>query len=291
MCTEHTLNDEADRRRELGLSRRQFDLFALCAAAVAMLPGAATAADVREAMVDVRSADGEADCYFVHPDQGKHPGVLLWPDFVGLRPAYKQMAKRLAQSGYSVLVINPYYRSKRSPVVEKVDFGDKPTMEMLSKLSAALTPQTLSIDAQACIAFLDSQPSVDTKRRIGTMGYCLGGGFTFDTAAAVPDRIGAIASFHGGDLASNEADSPHLLIPKIRAHALIAIAEDDDQREPDAKNVLRQAFANAKLPAEIEVYSGARHGWCTPDMTARYHAAQAQRAWTRLLTLFETALA
>ena len=190
-----------------------------------------------------------------------------------------------------MLVINPYYRGKRAPVVEKVDFGDKPTMEMLSKLSGALTPQTLSVDANACIAFLDSQPSVDKKRRIGTMGYCLGGGFTFDTAAAVPDRVGAIASFHGGGLASNEADSPHLLIPKIRAHALIAIAEDDDRREPDSKNVLREAFAKAKLPAQIEVYAGARHGWCTPDMTTLYNATQAQRAWLRLLNLFETALA
>lgn len=291
MCKEHTLGAEADARRAMGLSRRQFDLFALSAAAVAALAGTANAAGVDQAAVEVKTADGQADCFFVHPGQGKHPGVLLWPDFMGRRAAYEQMATRLAESGYAVLVINPYYRDKRSPVLDKADFGDKPTMAMLSRLSGALTPQTLNVDAKACIGFLDSQPSVDTKRRIGTMGYCLGGGFTFDTAAAVPDRVGAIASFHGGDLASNDPDSPHLLIPRIRAQALIAIAQDDDQREPETKNVLREAFAKARLPAEIEVYAGTRHGWCTPDMTTLYDAAQAQRAWQRLLALFKTALA
>ncbi len=291
MCDEHTLQKEVESRRQLGWSRRDFNLLALSAAAIAMLPGTAVAADIEESMVDIRTSDGVADCYFAHPTKGKYPGVLLWPDYFSLRPAYKQLAKKLAQSGYSVLVINQYYRSEKSPVVEKVDFDDKSTMALMSKLSGALSATTLVVDSKAVVAFLDRQPSVDTGRKIGAMGYCMGGGFTFHTAAAVPDRIGAIASFHGGGLVSKESDSTHLLIPKFKAHALIAIAEGDDKRDPETKTILRTAFAAAKLPAEIEVYVGAKHGWCTPDMTELYSEAHAQRAWGRLLALFARALA
>ena len=291
MCNERTLREESRRRREMGLSRRQFDLLALSAAAVALLPGRSLAAVVSESMVDVKTADGMADCYFVHPASGKHPGVLLWPDFVGLRPAYKQMAERLAQSGYAVLVINPYYRGKRAPVVAAgTSFEDEAAQKELGALAKGLSAKGVALDAQACAAFLDQQSAVDAKRKMAVMGYCMGGGFAFHSAAAAPERIGAVATFHAGGLVSERPTSPHLLIPKLKAHALIAIAEDDDKEAPQTKSLRREAFAKAKLPAEIEVYAGAMHGWCTPDMTEYYHEAQARRAWARMLALYQRAL-
>jgi carboxymethylenebutenolidase len=156
-------------------------------------------------------------------------------------------------------------------------------------LAKNLNATTHVTDAKAFVAFLDSQPAVDRKRRIGTTGYCMGGPIVMRTAAAVPDRIGAGASFHGGGLVTKAPDSPHLLIPQMKAHFLFAVAENDDQRDPDAKNVLREWFTKAKLPAEIEVYAGAAHGWCPPD-SAVYNEKQAERAWSRLLVLFKTAL-
>lgn len=291
MCNDRTLREESRRRRESGLSRRQFDLLALGAAAVALLPARSQAAGVRESMVDVQTAAGVADCYFVHPTGGKHPGVLLWPDFVGRRPAYEQMAGRLAQSGYAVLVINPYYRGKRAPVVAAgASFEDEAVQKELGAQARRLSAAGVAQDAQACVAFLDRQSAVDARRKMAVMGYCMGGGFAFHSAAAVPERIAALATFHAGGLVSDRPGSPHLLIPRLRAHALIAIAEDDDKDEPQTKHVLREAFAGAKLPAEIEVYAGTQHGWCTPDMTAYYNEAQARRAWARMLDLYDAAL-
>jgi len=201
------------------------------------------------------------------------------------------MGKRLAESGYSVLVVNPYYRSAKAPVIsEGASFQDPSVRDTVMPLARALNAETNSSDARAFVRFLDQQAAVDTTRKIGTMGYCMGGPITMRTAAAVPDRIGAGASFHGGGLVSDRADSPHLLVPKMKAHYLIAIAENDDQRDPDAKKSLRDSFDKAGLPAEIEVYEGAMHGWCPPD-SAVYNEAQAERAWSRLLALFKTALA
>lgn len=289
MCNEHTLHAEARVRREVTLSRRGFNLMALSAAAVAALPSRAVAEEVREAPVEIETSDGTADGCFVHPAQGAHAGVVLWPDYMGLRPAYQQLARKLAQSGYAVLVFNCYYRDARAPLVQQVDFGDKPTMQKLERYFRNLSKATFARDSKACIDFLDAQPSVDPKRKIGAMGYCMGGTATFFTAAAVPQRIGAIASFHGGALTTPEAGSPINVIPKINAQALVAIAANDDAEDPDAKNALRQAFVKAQLRAEVEVYA-ADHGWCTPDMTAYYNEAQARRAWERLLVLFDRAL-
>jgi carboxymethylenebutenolidase len=290
MCNEHTLRVEADARRALALSRRDFNILALSAAAVALLPGAMVAADVKESMVDIKTADGVADCYFVHPAKGRHPGVLMWPDFMGLRPAYKMLAKQLAKSGYSVLVINTYYRGAKSPIMEKADFDDSAAMEKISEQVKQLNAEKVDLDAKACIAFLDDQSSVDKKKKIGTLGYCMTGAFAFRTAAVAADRVGAMASFHGGGLVSDRPTSPHLLIPGIKARALIAIAENDDEREPETRSALSNAFAKADLPAEVEVYPGTQHGWCTPDMSAYYNETQAQRAWGRLLAMFEKAL-
>jgi carboxymethylenebutenolidase len=289
MCDEHTLDEELDARRRHGWTRRDFNLLAFTSAAVALLPGEAIAAEVRGAKVNVKTPDGVADCYFVHPAQGRHPAVLMWPDYFGMRAAYEQLAQRLAQSGYAVLVINPYYRGKKAPVVAKVDFKDKAAMELLGTLSGAITDQTVAADSRAFVAFLDTQRAVDKQRKIGAIGYCMSGAYTLHAAATVPGRIGAIASFHGGGLVTKDPDSPHLVIPKLKVQALIAIAEADDKHEPATRAALNDAFAKAGVPAEIEVYP-AKHGWCTPDMVALYDEVQAKRAWGRLLALFERAL-
>ena len=287
MCDERTVVDNDEYLSAKEMTRRQFGAESAGAGLAVLLTSAANAQAVTESDVDVKTPDGVADCYFVHPSSGSYPGVLIWPDAFGLRPAMKQMARRLAESGYSVLVVNQYYRLQRAPIVSSTNFAE--VRDTVRPLMASLNANTHVTDAKAFVSFLDSQPSVDGRRKMGTMGYCMGGPITMRTAAAVPDRIGAGASFHGGGLVSDRPDSPHLLVPQMQAHYLFAIAENDDTRQPEAKDVLRDAFAQAGLPAEIEVYEGALHGWCPPD-TQVYHEAQAERAWSRLLALFERAL-
>jgi carboxymethylenebutenolidase len=289
MCELDDMDEFAERRSEV--SRRQFGAMALGAGVAAALPRLANAMDTNGTDVEIKTPDGACDAYFVHPAKGKYPGVLIWPDIFGLRPAFKDMATRLAESGYSVLVINPFYRIKKAPTApEHPDFNDPTTRESLMKLMQSLTPDTAGTDAKSFVAYIDAQPSVDKKRKIGTTGYCMGGPFVFRTAAGFPNRVGAGATFHGGGLVTDKPDSPHLLIPQMKAHFLIAIAENDDQKQPDAKSVLRDSFAKASLPAEIEVYAGAQHGWCPPD-SAVYNHDQAEKAWSRLLVLFSSALA
>jgi len=258
---------------------------------VTMLPAVANAEEVAESEVQIKTPDGTCDAYFVHPVKGKHPAVLVWPDIFGLRPAFRQMGKRLAESGYSVLVINPFYRKQKAPTSpEHANFQDPATRELLMGLMGSLTADTNVTDAKACVAWLDAQKSVDTKRKMATTGYCMGGPLTMRTAATFPNRVGAGASFHGGGLVTDKPDSPHLLIPKMKAQYLFAIADNDDQKEPESKNVLAAAFKTAKLDAEIEVYKGAQHGWCPPD-AAVYNQELAEKAWARMLVLFKKALA
>ena len=292
MCDDAAFDDMVEYTlRSGGISRRELGSLALGAGLALALPRAANAMDTTESEVEIKTPDGRTDAYLVHPAAGKHPGVLIWPDIFGLRPAFRQMGKRLAEAGYSVLVVNPFYRTKKAPTApEHADFDDAATREMLMGLKSTLSPATAKSDAKAFIPWLDQQGAVDTKRKVGTTGYCMGGPLVFETAAAMADRIGAAATFHGGGLVTDQPDSPHLLIPKMKAHFLIAIAENDDQKQPDAKKVLRESFAKAKLPAEIEVYAGAMHGWCPPD-SAVYNAAQAEKAWGRMMALFKDALA
>lgn len=292
MCDNDSLDDMIDYQLHSGeLSRRRFGALAAGMGLAFALPRLAEAADVSETEVEIETPDGTADAYFVHPSSGAHPGVLIWPDIFGLRPAFRQMGKQLAESGYSALVVNPFYRSKKAPVAaEHADFDDPATRAALMALSGVLNAQTALTDATAFVAYLDSQTAVDKNRKMGTMGYCMGGPLSIRTAATFPDRIGAGASFHGANLVTDKPNSPHLLVPKVKAHYLFAIAENDDKRQPEAKDVLREAFAKAHLPAEIEVYVGAMHGWCPPDSKV-YDAAQAQKAWGRLLALFKKALA
>jgi carboxymethylenebutenolidase len=291
MCDQDSISDNAAFLQRSGrLSRRRFTALTAAAAAGFALPRAANAETVVETDVLVTTPDGSADGYFVHPVAGRHPGVIVWPDILGLRPAFRLMGKRLAEAGYAVLVVNPYYRRMKAPVVaEGATFQDPAVREFLMPLATSLTPATQATDARAYVAFLDRQTAVDTGRGIGTAGYCMGGPIVMRTAATVPERIGAAASFHGARLVTDTPDSPHRLIPQMRASFLIAIAENDDEREPEAKTVLRQAFDAAGLPAEIEVYAGALHGWCPPD-SAVYDELQAERAWARMLALFEKVL-
>jgi carboxymethylenebutenolidase len=292
MCDDVAFDDMVEYGlRNGGLSRRELGALALGAGIALALPRAANALDTAESEVEIETPDGKADAYFVHPASGRHPAVLVWPDIFGLRPAFRQMGKRLAESGYAVLVVNPFYRTRKAPTApEKPDFDDPATRKALMDLRSTLSAATAKTDAEAFIPWLDGQPAVDTKRKAGTTGYCMGGPLVFRTAAAKPDRIGAAATFHGGGLATDQPDSPHRLIPQMKAHFLVAIAENDDQKEPGAKDVLRESFSRAGLPAEIEVYAGTLHGWCPPD-AAVYNAAQAERAWQRMLALFKEALA
>ena len=266
------------------ITRRQFGV--LVAAGVSLvLPAVANAQQTGEKDVEIKTPDGTADGYFVHPSTGSAAAVLIWPDIFGLRPAMRTMAKRLASSGYSVLVVNPFYRVGKTTAT-----GASPIQQMMP-FRKGMSPAGDMSDAKAFIAWLDQQPQVNRNRKIGTQGYCMGGPMTFHTASAVPDRVGAVASFHGGGLVGKEGDpnSPHLLAAATKASFLIAIAETDDKTRPNDKTVLKDTFAKANRPAEIEVYAAA-HGWCPPDTTV-YNEPAAEKAWARLLALYKTALA
>jgi carboxymethylenebutenolidase len=277
MC-EHDSSDDIRRGREL--SRRQFGTLGLGATLAAMLPAVASAVDVSESDVEIKTPDGTCDAHFVHPAKPT-AAVLVWPDIFGLRPAFRAMGRRLAESGYAVLTINPFYRSiKGAPATRDDAFSFARTLSATTHIS----------DAKAFVAWLDSQKAVNKRRKIGTTGYCMGGPMVFRTAGSLPERIGAGCSFHGGGLTTSEPDSPHLLIPKMKASMLVAIADNDDQKDPTSKDILRKAFDEAKVPAEIEVYKGANHGWMPPD-SQNHNPAAAERGWERKLALFKKALA
>ncbi len=286
--------DEAD----TDLSRRDFVALSVVGGLAIAATSAQAAMAVVETEVSIRTPDGSCDAAFIHPATGAWPGVLLWPDAFGLRPAMRTMGRRLAAEGYAVLVPNPFYRIGKAPMYDNaatVDFKDPATMQKLGPLMSSVgAAGAAEKDAVAYVAFLDAQPQVDRTKKIGSQGYCMGGPLVFRSAAAVPDRVGAGASFHGGGLVTDQPTSPHLLVPKMHSRMLVAVAQNDDQKQPDAKDKLKEAFAAARLPAEVEVYP-ARHGWCVPDMPQEggaplYDAAEAERAWARLLAFYRTAL-
>lgn len=282
------------------LSRREFVALSLAAGLAAATGASAQGLSVVETNVEIKTPDGTCDAAFIHPTNGSHPAVLIWPDAFGLRPAMRDMGKRIAAEGYSVLVPNPFYRASKAPVpglnTAEFSFQNKENMAMLQKLMGSIgAPGAAERDAVALIAFLDGQRQVNTGKKVGTQGYCMGGPLVFRTAAAVPDRVGAGASFHGGGLVTDSPNSPHTLIPKMKARLYVGVASNDDARQPDAKDRLREAFAAAKVPADIEVYQ-ALHGWCVPDMPAEagkpiYNKPDAERAWAKLVALYKTALA
>ena len=292
MCNEDTQRDVEKFLNQSGeMSRRKFGKLSAAVGLAVLLPPVANAQAVTETDVEVATADGVADCYFVHPSSGSHAAVIIWPDILGLRPAFRAMGKRLAQSGYSVLVVNPFYRDARSPVVEEgASFGTPEVRNHVLPMARNLNADTHFTDSLAMVSWLDQQGAVDTSRKIGTTGYCMGGPMVMRNMAAVPGRMGAGATFHGGGLATDADNSPHLLIPAMRASMLHCVAENDDENDPEAKDTRRQSYAAAGISAEIEVYEGTLHGWCPPDSQV-YNEVQAERAWSRLLNLFETALA
>ncbi|HUB80038.1 MAG TPA: dienelactone hydrolase family protein [Bryobacteraceae bacterium] len=254
--------------------------------------------NVIETDVEIRTPDGICDAAYIHPTSGSHAGVLFWADAGGLRPVTRKMGRRLAAEGYSVLVPNPFYRVSKAPFAAgfNLNFQNPADMAKLRVLFESIKPAGYAErDAAAFVEFLDAQKEVDGTKPIGAQGYCMGGALVMRSAAALPGRIGAGASFHGGGLVTDGPDSPHLLVPKIKARMYFGVAADDDEKQPDAKNKLRQVFAEAGIPVEIEVYSGL-HGWCMEDMPARgdravYMRAEAERAWGKLLGLYRTALA
>lgn len=282
MCDDVLAPDYAFTRRRLGA-------LAASATLIAALPRAAHAAAVTDSDIMVKTPDGEAEAYIVHPSTGKAPAVIMWVDILGLRPVYRQLAQRLAEEGYTVIAPNPYYRVTKLPAFPAdLDMSSAAGMERRAKLRATVVAETQTIDGTAFTAFLEKHASVDASKKMGTVGYCMGGAYTMFTAAARPDRIGAVATFHGTRLVTDQASSPHLAIAKMKAAGLFCIAQDDDKATPNAKDELRAAFAASKGAAEIEVYP-AMHGWCTPGSDA-YNQAQAEKAWSRMLALFKTAL-
>lgn len=291
MCDEFTEGDLD--RAGLAVGRRGFATLAGVGGLAMLLPAAACAAvgkPVKGRDVTITTPDGTADAYFVAPGEGKHPAVLIWPDIRGLRPAFRQMADRLAGEGYAVLAVNPFYRAAKAPVVQPGDdFADPAIRERLGGYARMLSRAAVQSDAKAHLAFIDAQPETDTRRKIGVTGYCMGGAFTVYTAAENAARVGAAGSFHGGGVGTDQPDSPHLLIPSTNAGYLFAIAANDDQRSPEEKNRLKAVLEPRKQWHEVEVYAGAQHGWCPPDSRA-YNEAAAEKAWGRMLELFKASL-
>lgn len=293
MCDEHTESENATWLARQGIGRREFGQLGAAVSASMLLPACAQGGisasgqvAVASRMVTISAPDGAADAFFVTPEKGQHAAVILWPDIAGLREAYRVMGTRLAQAGYAVLVVNQYYRSAKAPILNSLsEWRTDEGQAKLKPMIAAITPAGTSSDAAAFVDWLGKQPEVDTKRKIGTSGYCMGGPFTFRTAAVRPDRVGALASFHGGNLVNDTPDSPHLLLPKMKAALLVAIAQNDDAREPATKETLREAAKTAGRTAEIEVYP-AQHGWCTIDAPV-YDKDAAEKAWGRMLATFQ----
>ena len=288
MCDEDTNKDSEDYIRKI--SRREFGAVTAATSLAMILPPTANARMIASSEVLIKTPDGVCDALFVHPVEEKSPAVLMWPDILSLRPAFRRMATRLAESGYAVLCVNPYFRNSAAPVVAVGEsFQDESTRAKVMPMYRNLSAKTHTRDAEAFVSWLDEQDTVDSKRKMGTMGYCMGGPIVMRTAAAVPSRIGAACSYHGGGLVTNGEDSPHLLIPNMKADFLIAIAENDDKREPETKTVLQDTFNKYSLEAEIEVYEGAMHGWCVLDSRV-YNQEAAEEAWSRTLNLFNRSL-
>ena len=292
------MDDQNDSTTDI--SRRDFVTLSV-AASVALAAGSTPEAAVAvvEDNVTIKTPDGTCDAAFIHPTTGSHPAVLIWPDAFGLRPVMREIGKRIAGEGYSVLVPNPFYRLARAPVFDdpsKFNFANQADMAKLQPLMGSINaPGAAERDATAFIAWLDMQRQVDKTKKVGTQGYCMGGPLVVKTAATVPNRVGAGASFHGGGLVTDQPTSPHLLAPKIKARMYFGVASNDDMRQPDAKVKLKEAFEAAKVPAEIEVYPGALHGWCIRDMPLQdgkpiYKMDAAERAWGKLVTLYKAAL-
>ena len=288
MCDDLTVHEEDAALAASGLDRRQFAVISaagVLAACTSSQSAAKARAGLTESEVAITTPDGTADAFFVRPAKGKHPAIIMWPDVAGLRPAYMEMGRQLAAAGFAVLVVNHYYRSAKAPILASIAEWRTPAGQAkLKPMIAAITPPGVTSDTMAFVGWLDKQGATDRQRGIGSIGYCMTGPFTVRAAAAVPRRIKAAVSCHGGGLVTAAPDSPHRLIASTQASYLIAIARNDDARAPGDKDALRAAAKAAGRAAEVEVYN-ADHGWCTLDAPT-YDKAEAARAWGRALALF-----
>ncbi|MEW4449001.1 dienelactone hydrolase family protein [Qipengyuania sp. JC766] len=280
------------------LNRRQFGALGGAAAVAACAPVGSmddpdaqmTLPAMREEAVSFRTPDGTMDGFFVAPVSNPVAAVLFWPDIAGLREAKRNMARRMAGRGYATLVVNPYYRDVAGEQFASfAEFAANEGFQKVRPWREKLNADTITRDARAAVAWLDSRDEVASDRGIGTQGYCMGGPFTFWSAAAVPDRIRGVASFHGGGLVRDDnPQSPHRTFDDTQARYLVAIAQDDDAEAPTHKTILREAAQEAGRPAKVDVYAG-DHGWTVPDSPA-YDEAAAERAFTDLMTLYSSAL-
>lgn len=277
------------------ISRREFGVLTGAATLAACAPaGQAGASEeeapdmlpLTEAGVEFETEDGTMDAFFAHPSEGAHPGIILWPDIAGLREAKRNMARRLAGKGYSVLVLNPYYRDvEGEQFADFAAFIEAEGFQKVGPWRSKFNADAIGADAVAAAGFLDAQEAVDTARGIGVQGYCMGGPLTVWSAAAVPSRVTAAASFHGGGLVREEDPlSPHRTLDRAEAAFLIAVAQDDDAQDPDAKTKFAEAAEAAGVEAQVTVYAG-DHGWTVPDSPA-YNAPAAEQAYVDLLTLY-----
>jgi carboxymethylenebutenolidase len=292
MSRKHLRTGKESDSSSSNLARREF--VKLSVVAGVGFAAVVTAKDLKivETDVEVKTADGTCDAVFFHPGKGKHPGVLIWPDSGSLRPVFREIGRRLASEGYAVLVPNHLYRTAKAPVFPATfDPVKNPADAVFYRRITGpfFAAGAVERDAIAYINFLDSQPQVRKSRKIGVLGYCLGGAYVLKSAALIPERVRAGGSFHGGFLATGKPDSPHLLAPKMKARLYLAIASDDDKREPEVKDKLRTAFDAAKVHAEIEVFPDARHGFCVSDSKA-FNQADAERAWSKLVALYKASL-
>ena len=297
MCDDFTLADDAEWQAMRRVSRRNFGLGAAGLAAGGALAGCMATSDSKaeatptpaglaivERSVTIVTPDGTADAFFACPAKGRHAAILVWPDILGLRDSFKDKARQLARAGYAALVVNHYYRSAKAPVLPAgASFTDPAVRAAIAPFGKMLSPATYAGDGKAFVAWLDKQAQVDTRRKIGTVGHCMTGGATIRTAAA-SDRIGVAASMHGGGLVTDAPDSPHRLIAATKAALIVAIAQNDDQREPASQKGLRAACEAAGRTCEIAVYP-ANHGWTVADSPS-YDAIQAERAFQRQLAFY-----
>ena len=291
MCDQDHFAEMGRTAKSAGMSRREFAALGAVATAVALTPldGAKAQGHPSETNVKFDAPDGQMDAFFIHPVDGKHPAIIVWPDIAGPRDAFSSMGRRLAREGYSVLILNPYYRDKEAPQFDDFDdWRNNGGMDKVAPWREKLTAEAVMSTAKAVVAWLDMQDSVDTARGIGVQGYCMGGPFAVWTAAAAPERVKAAATFHGGGLVGEEDTSPVRLLGQTQASYLFAIARNDDQRAPGDNDALKAAAAAAGRPAEIKVYR-ADHGWTVADSPV-YNYDEDDASWERLLELYSTAL-
>ena len=243
-----------------------------------------------ETKVDAKTPDGAADCEFFAPGEaGKWPGVIMYTDVLGVRPVFRDMARRLVGQGFCVLLPNLFYRASRLPVYAfPPKFGDEKTVARMNEVRPAAAADLIARDVGSYVTALLSRPQAKAPE-VGAVGYCMGGGIAMRTAAAAPDKVAAAASFHGSSLFTDKPDSPHLLLPMVKARLYFGFAIEDRTMPDDVVEKFKAALNAAGVKWAGEAYAGTKHGWCVKDHTV-YNEAQAERAWAKTVLLFKETL-